>query len=103
MVCYSKHGPPGISFSTLLVAGLFLTSFLRSDASAQLLQVSGTKIINSTNGEEVILNAVWGQDDYFVGRSMDVFITKLRKYLKDEPKIHIANIHGVGFKFEIKE
>ena len=58
MVCYSKHGPPGISFATLLIAGLFLTSLLRSDASAQLLQVSGRKIINSTNGEEVILNAV---------------------------------------------
>ena len=61
------------------------------------------KFKNQVIPREVILNAVWGQDDYFVGRSMDVFITKLRKYLKDEPKIHIANIHGVGFKFEIKE
>jgi len=52
---------------------------------------------------EVILNTVWGQDDYFVGRSLDVFITKLRKYLKDDEKIQILNVHGVGFKLEIKE
>jgi DNA-binding response OmpR family regulator len=51
---------------------------------------------------EVILNTVWGQDDYFVGRSLDVFITKLRKYLKEDEQIQILNIHGVGFKLEIK-
>jgi DNA-binding response OmpR family regulator len=50
---------------------------------------------------EVILNAVWGQDDYFVGRSLDVFITKLRKYLRDDESITLSNIHGVGFKLEI--
>jgi DNA-binding response OmpR family regulator len=52
---------------------------------------------------EVILNAVWGQDDYFVGRSLDVFITKLRKYLRDDESITLSNIHGVGFKLEILE
>jgi DNA-binding response OmpR family regulator len=52
---------------------------------------------------EVILNAVWGQDDYFVGRSLDVFITKLRKYLRDDESITLTNIHGVGFKLEIVE
>ena len=52
---------------------------------------------------EVILNAVWGQDDYFVGRSLDVFITKLRKYLRDDESITLSNIHGVGFKIEILE
>lgn len=52
---------------------------------------------------EVILKAVWGDDDYFIGRSMDVFITRLRKYLKDEPCATISNIHGVGFVFDIKE
>ena len=51
---------------------------------------------------DVVLNAVWGQDDYFVGRSLDVFITKLRKYLKPEPKVAINNIHGVGFKLTIE-
>ncbi len=52
---------------------------------------------------EVILKAVWGDDDYFIGRSMDVFITRLRKYLKDEPCATISNIHGVGFVFDIRE
>jgi DNA-binding response OmpR family regulator len=52
---------------------------------------------------ELIANMVWGDDSYFVGRSMDVFITKLRKYLKDDPRISITNIHGVGFKLECKD
>lgn len=49
---------------------------------------------------EYILKEIWGSDDYFLGRSMDVFIAKLRKYLKDDPGISITNIHGTGFKFE---
>lgn len=44
---------------------------------------------------------IWGDDNYFLGRSMDVYITKLRKYLKEDPSIEIANIHGVGFKMSI--
>jgi two-component system, OmpR family, response regulator len=51
---------------------------------------------------EVALKSVWGNDDYFIGRSMDVFIAKLRKYLKDDPAIYITNVHGTGFKLEIK-
>lgn len=51
---------------------------------------------------EEILKAVWGDDDYFMGRSMDVFISKLRKYLKDDPTVQIVNYHGVGFRLEIK-
>lgn len=50
-----------------------------------------------------ILRIIWGSDDYFLGRSMDVFITKLRKYLSEDPNISINNIHGVGFKLEITE
>ncbi len=47
---------------------------------------------------EVALNSVWGTDSYFAGRSMDVYIAKLRKYLKDDPNVEIQNIHGTGFK-----
>jgi len=50
--------------------------------------------------EEVLLN-VWGKDDYFLGRSMDVFITKLRKYFKTDPSINLETIHGVGFRFNV--
>lgn len=51
---------------------------------------------------EEILKHVWGDDDYFMGRSMDVFISKLRKYLKEDPSVQIVNYHGVGFKLEYK-
>ena len=47
--------------------------------------------------EEVLLH-VWGKDDYFLGRSMDVFITKLRKYFKADESVHIETIHGMGFR-----
>lgn len=50
---------------------------------------------------EEILMAVWGNDDYFLGRSLDVFISKIRKYLKEDPSVQITNFHGVGFKLEI--
>jgi two-component system OmpR family response regulator len=49
---------------------------------------------------DVVSNLIWGDDSYFVGRSMDVFITRLRKYLKDDSAISITNIHGVGFRLE---
>lgn len=50
---------------------------------------------------EEILKAVWGDDDYFLGRSMDVFISKLRKYLKEDSSVQIVNYHGVGFRLEV--
>ncbi len=52
---------------------------------------------------EKALNAVWGTDSYFAGRSMDVYIAKLRKYLKDDDRVEILNIHGTGFKMIIKK
>ncbi len=48
-----------------------------------------------------ILEQIWGENDYFLGRSLDVFISRLRKYLRDDPSIRIENIHGVGFKLII--
>ena len=63
------------------------------------------KILHKFNGHvverDLVLNAVWGQDDYFIGRSLDVFITKLRKYFSEDQSVKIQNIHGVGFKLEI--
>jgi DNA-binding response OmpR family regulator len=63
----------------------------------RLLCLNGNAVVE----RDVLLNSVWGKDDYFTGRSMDVFITKLRKYLKDDHSVNILNIHGVGFKLEI--
>lgn len=48
------------------------------------------------------LRAIWGDDNYFNGRSMDVYIAKLRKLLREEPAIEIMNVHGKGFKLLIK-
>ena len=50
-----------------------------------------------------ILEDIWGKDDYFYGRSLDVFISRLRKYLSDDPAISIENVHSVGFKLNIPE
>ena len=57
--------------------------------------------LNDIAPRELILKSIWGNDDYFSGRSMDVFISKLRKYLSYDEKIQINNIHGVGFKLEV--
>lgn len=51
---------------------------------------------------ETALRKIWGEDGYFTARSMDVFITKLRKYLKDDSSIEIKNIHGSGFLLEVR-
>ena len=64
---------------------------------ADLLKFFATHLNKILKREEVLLN-VWGKDDYFLGRSMDVFITKLRKYLKADPKLALETIHGVGFR-----
>ncbi|NBW35389.1 MAG: DNA-binding response regulator [Cytophagia bacterium] len=58
---------------------------------------------NNTLKREEILNHVWGSDDYFMGRSLDVFISKLRKYLQHDPSVQIINHHGVGFSLRVNE
>lgn len=52
---------------------------------------------------EAALKRIWGSDTYFNGRSMDVYIAKLRKYLKEDPSIEIVNIHGNGFRLVVNE
>lgn len=49
---------------------------------------------------EQILEALWGGNDYFAGRSLDVYISKLRKYLGSDPSVRIENRHGIGFIFK---
>lgn len=50
-----------------------------------------------------ILEDIWGKDDYFYGRSLDVFISRLRKYLNEDPSLTIENVHSVGFKLNVPE
>jgi DNA-binding response OmpR family regulator len=86
------------------------------DFSNQLIQINDTKRQLTKKEAEVLrllcinknqlvrrefaLKLIWGEDDYFMGRSMDVYITKLRKILKDDPAISIQNVHRSGFKLE---
>ncbi|MHC0448152.1 response regulator transcription factor [Flavobacterium sp. 3-218] len=56
---------------------------------------------NSVLKREQILTSLWGTDDYFMGRSLDVFISRLRKILANEQGISIENLHGIGFRFSI--
>jgi DNA-binding response OmpR family regulator len=64
---------------------------------ADLLKFLAKNVNKILKREEVLIN-VWGKDDYFLGRSMDVFITKLRKHFKADPSINLETIHGVGFR-----
>ena len=54
--------------------------------------------LNDVVDRSVALNKIWLDDSYFNARSMDVYITKLRKYLKMDPAVELINVHGVGFK-----
>jgi len=67
----------------------------------QLLQLLA-KNQNEILDRQATLRSVWGDDNYFNGRSMDVYIAKLRKLLRDDERIEIMNIHGKGFKLIVK-
>jgi DNA-binding response OmpR family regulator len=58
---------------------------------------------NKVLSRNEILENIWGSDDYFLGRSLDVFISRLRKYFKDDSSIKITNLHGIGFRFTVKK
>ncbi|HHS96228.1 MAG TPA: response regulator transcription factor [Phaeodactylibacter sp.] len=72
-----------------------------SPKEAELLRMFCTKM-NEVLPRSEALKEIWGQDDYFTARSMDVFVTKLRKYLKGDENIEIVNIHGSGFQLLVK-
>lgn len=55
---------------------------------------------NKVIRREDLLKELWGENDYFLGRSLDVFITKIRKYLKEDPQLEIENVFKVGFIFK---
>jgi DNA-binding response OmpR family regulator len=68
-----------------------------SPKEAQLLELLAVNP-NALISREMALKKIWGNDDYFTARSMDVYITKLRKMLSDDPHLNIKNIHGAGFQ-----
>ncbi len=67
---------------------------------AELLRLLCVKQ-NEVLKREKALELIWGENDYFAGRSMDVFISKLRKHLSEDPDVSIENLHGVGFKLSV--
>ena len=76
------------------------TTIMLTRRETELLYFFTQHINKVLNREEILLN-VWGKDDYFLGRSMDVFITKLRKHLKADPAVKLETIHGVGFQLTV--
>lgn len=82
---------------------------LKSDSTAIQLTMKEAELLrlfcqnpNVILKREEILKTIWGDDDYFMGRSMDVFISRLRKHLKTCGGISLENIHNVGFRLGIK-
>jgi DNA-binding response OmpR family regulator len=72
-----------------------------SPKEADLLRLF-CKYINDVTPRSEALNKIWHEDNYFTARSMDVFVTKLRKYLSLDPAVEIVNIHGNGFQLLVK-
>lgn len=73
-----------------------------SPKEAQLLRLFCFRVNDVLQRSEA-LTKIWEDDNYFTARSMDVFITKIRKYLSKDPKIEIINIHGNGFRMVVKD
>lgn len=105
---------PNASISTKIQIGNF--DFRPDDLSlsingkARSLTLKESELIHffAKNANKVlsrneILEKVWGSNDYFLGRSLDVFISRLRKYFKADPAVKITNLHGIGFRFIIKK
>ena len=83
----------------LLSSGKAQVRLTRKEAEVlRLLSINMNKLVR----REIVLKNIWGEDDYFMGRSMDVYITKLRKFLKDDPNVSIVNIPRTGFKLEVR-
>lgn len=83
---------------------------LSENGNAQRLTLRESELLhlfcqnkNKLLKKEDILNTLWKDDSYFLSRSLDVFVSRLRKYLKSDPRLKIENIHGVGFIFKVEE
>ena len=75
--------------------------FRLTEKEARLFQLLISQC-NQVVKRNEILQHIWGDDDYFMGRSMDVFISRLRKMIAEEPGVRIENVHGVGFIFTVQ-
>ncbi|MNR39329.1 hypothetical protein D3C85_1575320 [compost metagenome] len=64
-----------------------------------MLSQNNHKVVN----RKEILEKLWGENDYFLGRSLDVFMTRLRKYFKEDERIKFDSVRGIGFKVDFPE
>ncbi len=108
------HDIPGESEKILFRIGKFTFNYSRqtlkigekvsklTSKETQLLKMLCDKANDVLDRSEA-LNKIWFDDNYFNARSMDVYIAKLRKYLKDDPEVELLNVHGQGFKLLIPE
>jgi DNA-binding response OmpR family regulator len=83
---------------------------LKSENGSRNLTLKESELIrffainqNKVLSRNEILEKIWGNDDYFLGRSLDVFISRLRKYFEADPNIKITNLHGIGFRFSVNQ
>jgi DNA-binding response OmpR family regulator len=84
---------------TLTIDGKSRTLTLKESELIKYFSSNTNKVLSRNE----ILQNIWGSDDYFLGRSLDVFISRLRKYFKEDPNIKITNLHGIGFRFSVKK
>ncbi|MBN2697296.1 MAG: response regulator transcription factor [Bacteroidales bacterium] len=104
----ADHGPDRIFFgqftldypNRLLCSPSGETSLTKKEA--ELLRMLALNM-NSLVKREKVLTNIWGENDYFMGRSMDVYITRLRKKLSEDKSVSIQNVHRMGFKLEVNE
>ncbi|HRG29259.1 MAG TPA: response regulator transcription factor [Chitinophagales bacterium] len=75
------------------------TLTIREAELLRMLSINRNQVVR----RESILHQVWGEDNYYIGRSLDVFVSRLRKMFADETNVEIENVRGVGFKFIVKE
>lgn len=95
-VAYDKVGNFEFDYKNLkLTSGKEEHNLTQKEADLLKLLIENQE---NTLRREDILKKLWGENDYFLGRSMDVFISRLRKYLKSDPNLKIENVHGVGFR-----
>lgn len=75
------------------------TLTLREAELLRMLSINRNQVVR----RESILHQVWGEDNYYIGRSLDVFVSRLRKMFADDASVQIENVRGVGFKFNVVE
>lgn len=84
---------------TLTINGNSRSLTLKESELIKYFAANSNKVLSRNE----ILENIWGSDDYFLGRSLDVFISRLRKYFSFDPNIKITNLHGIGFRFSVKK